>query len=305
MANMKQTLPYSSLGEWFRRKHGASIRKIVVDAGFSCPNRDGSRGSGGCTFCSPPSFKGRTRPGSVRSQVEAASSAQGPDGGRFAVYLQPNTNTYAPPEALKDAYDQAVANPRVAALFIGTRPDCLDEERLDLIASYAGRVEVWLDVGLQSSKDATLRRINRGHTFEDFAVACGRAAERGILVAAHVILGLPGESEADMMGTARDLAALPAAGVKLHNLYVARGSAMEDELLRGGISPPSMDGYAALAVGFLERTRPGVVVHRLMSDPALDSLLAPLPYWRKDEFLALVRKKFKDRGTVQGSLYRS
>jgi len=298
------SLPYRNLSGYLRERFDAPVVKIPVDAGFSCPHRDGARGAGGCTFCANDSFSPAVRRVPVPVGLQIASARAGylrrRPGSLFWVYFQPFTNTHGTLEALRSAYDQALL-PDVVALSIGTRPDCVPDPVLDLLAGYAREREVWLELGLQSSNDATLSRIRRGHTAADFADAARRAASRGLKVLAHVILGLPGEGEREVRETAAFLARLPVRGVKIHHLYVARGTALEEEYLRGEVRLLAPGEHASLAADFLERTPPDVVVHRLVSDPGPGELVAPVWTLSKAEVLQAIVGELRGRGTRQGT----
>jgi radical SAM protein (TIGR01212 family) len=298
-------LPYRSLSSYVRERFGAGVIKIPVDAGFSCPNRDGTIGSGGCTFCanesfSPPARRARRPLAEQIASARAAHLRRRP-GARFWIYFQPFTNTHGPLAFLQAAWAEALL-PDVVALSVGTRPDCVPDPVLDLLVSCAGPREVWLELGLQSANDETLRRIRRGHTAGDFADAARRAAGFGLHVLAHVILGLPGETDRDVRGTAAFLAGLPVRGVKVHHLYVAKGTALEEEYRRGSVPVLEPGEYARLAADFLERLPPDVVVHRLVSDPEPDLLVAPVWNVSKAEVLRGIADELARRGTRQGAL---
>lgn len=195
--------------------------------------------------------------------------------GKAAAYFQPHTNTYAPVPVLSGLWDAVLPFPEVVALCVGTRPDCVPDPVLDLLARYRERWEVWLELGLQSARDETLARLDRGHTAEQFADACARARRRGIRVCAHVILGLPGEGPEDESHTAAFLARTGIDGVKVHHLAVVRGTRLESAWRSGALELLGEEVYAARAAGFVRRLPPGTVLHRLVGDTAGDRLLAP------------------------------
>ncbi len=269
--------PHPSLSHYWRYRFGEPVRRISLDPGLSCPNRDGTKGTAGCAFCDPASFApsaGDRRP--VSEQLADGIRRLRARGiRRFAAYFQPRTNTYAPPQVLRSLWDQAAAFPEVVALCVGTRPDCVPDPVLDLLAGYADRFEVWLELGLQSCRNDTLERLGRGHTAEDFADACRRAGARGLKVCAHVILGLPGESPADERETARFLARLGVAGVKLHQLSVVRATPLEAVWRRGELAVLSEDGYIDRAAAFIRELPPRTVIHRMVGDTLGERLLAP------------------------------
>lgn len=269
--------PWPSLARHWRARFGERVQRVSLDAGFSCPNRDGTVGRGGCTFCDPASFApsaGDPRP--VGEQLRWGIERLRRRGiGKFAAYFQPHSNTYGPLERLRAAWAAALPFPDVVALCVGTRPDCVPDPVLDLLAEHLGRFEVWLELGLQSARDATLERLRRGHRAADFADACRRARERGIRVCAHVILGLPGEDAEDEARTARFLAALGVEGVKLHQLSVVRGTRLEAEWRREGFDLLTEEAYAARAAAFVAALPAETILHRLVGDVSDDRLVAP------------------------------
>lgn len=287
---------------------GARVAKLPIDAGFTCPNRDGRRGTGGCVFCDGRgSALRRTGPlPSVTAQLAAlCERRRGRGAERFIAYFQTFTNTDAPPGRLRELWDEAVGfSDDVVGLAVGTRPDCVPDEVLDLLAGYLRRVRVHLELGLQSAHPATLGRINRGHTRAEFDDAVRRAAARGIEVVAHVILGLPGETPAMMRETARALAGLPIAGVKIHGLLVLEGTALAENWRRGGVPLPDLATYAGWVADFLELLPPSVFVERLAADGHRDILLAPAWTHPKHAVIAAVECELGRRDSRQGSSRR-
>lgn len=290
---------------------------MCLDGGFTCPNRDGHLGRGGCAYCSPVG-SWRTGGGNMpegrpdappsleqqaRREIERVSRRYGAR--RYIAYFQAYSGTYAEPRTLRRLYDRALGvSPDVVALAVGTRPDCVDSEKLDLLASYRERgYLVWVEYGLQSACDRTLERIGRGHDSRCFAEAARLTAERGIGVFAHVIAGLPGEGTREFRHTADFLATLPVQGVKLHNLNILRGTRMARWYREGRVRPLAMDRYADMVVDFLERTNPRVVVARLVADAPKDLLLAPPWSVRKQEVTGCILRRFRERETEQGRLW--
>ncbi len=269
--------PYPSAGRYWRARYGQRVQRVSLDAGFSCPNLDGTKGTAGCAFCDPASFSpsaGDPRP--VAAQLDAGIARLRRRGIRLAAaYFQPNTNTHAPLERLAAVWDAAAARPEVVVLCVGTRPDSVPDPVLDLLASYADRFETWLELGLQSAHDRTLERLGRGHDARAFADASRRARRRGLLVCAHVILGLPGEGPADERVTADRLAGWGVDGVKLHQLAVVSGTGLEAAWRRGELAVLDEQRYAARAAAFLSRLPRSTVVHRLAGDTRGGRLLAP------------------------------
>lgn len=271
---------YTAFGAWLRERFDERVQKIMVDAGLTCPNRDGTVGKGGCIYCNARgSGTGAWERGlSIRDQVIAGRDAvrRRYKARKYLVYFQSFSNTYAPVDRLRAIYDEAVtAVDGVVGMSMGTRPDCVDGPVLDLLAEYASERMVWVEYGLQSAHDATLRKINRGHDFRCFADAVRQTRKRGMRVCAHVILGLPGEGPAEMRATADALAELGVDGIKLHLLYVVRDTPLERLYRSGEYRPMAPEAYAEAVCEFLERTPPDVVVQRLTGDPHPEELVAP------------------------------
>jgi uncharacterized protein len=298
-------LPYRDLNSHLRERFGVRVQKVTLDAGFTCPNRDGRAGGGGCLYCNS---RGSGTGAFVRGQGLRQQLAEGMarlgrryGAGRFIAYFQSFSNTYAPVAVLRDLYQEALSFPEVVGLSIGTRPDCLSPEILDLLADLARDRLLWLELGLQSAHDRTLRLINRGHDAACFAQAVRAAADRGLEVVAHVILGLPGEGPADMAATARYLGSLPVQGVKIHLLYVVRGSALEEWCRQGRYHPLEEEEYVRLAADFLELLPPRLVIHRLTGDPHPEELVAPAWCRNKSRVLTGIKEELARRGSRQGS----
>ena len=277
--------PYVTLSDHLRARFGVRVQKVPLDAGADCPNRDGTLSRSGCLFCSPRgSGTGAAARGlslaeqwtelAPRIMARYGSQNRPP---RLMAYLQAFSNTHGPMERLARVLDQAAALPGAAGLSIGTRPDCCEDDKLDLLAGLGrqGLDPVFLELGLQSANDATLARINRGHDAACLADAVRRAAAHGLEVVVHVMAGLPGEGLDDLLATIDFVNALPVAGIKLHNTYVCRGTGLEALYRRGGYLPPTLDEYAAWAAEALARLRPEIVVHRVTGDPAPGELVGP------------------------------
>jgi len=301
-----RALGYYPFNAYLRSRFGCKVHKVSLHAGLTCPNRDGRVGVGGCTYCVNESFNPQAgRPlTSVREQMLAGMDYMRRRFGaeKFIAYFQAFTNTYAPLPRLRSLYDSVAGLPDVVGLSIGTRPDCVPDETLDLVESYADRLEVWLEYGLQSAHDATLERINRGHDFAAFADAVRRTQGRDIRVCAHVILGLPGESREDMLETAVRVNELGIDGIKLHHLYIARNTAMEADYRGGRVKVLAAEEYVPLACDFLERLATGVVIQRLVGDTtSSDVLIAPSWPQTKTQVLRMFTDEFRRRGTHQGA----
>ncbi|GFO70852.1 TIGR01212 family radical SAM protein [Geomonas limicola] len=295
---------YNSFSEELKRVFGCKVQRLSVDAGFTCPNRDGSVATGGCIFCGG---RGSGSYGILEGAAVAAQMAHSKEvmvrkykATSFLAYFQSFSNTYAPVEKLRQLYDEALSVPDVVGLIVGTRPDCLPEETLDLLQGYAERSYFWLELGLQSHLDRTLAAIGRGHDLASFNRALAGCQKRGIRVCAHVILGLPGESREEMLAGAEFLNAAGVDGVKLHLLHVMRGTRLAEEYQAGRVPMLDRDGYVGLVCDFLERLDPNIVVHRLTGDGNRADLIAPLWSLKKFEVLNCIDHELERRGTRQG-----
>jgi uncharacterized protein len=300
--------PYNYFSDYLREKYHRRVLKIPINAGLSCPNRDGSIGAEGCVFCSAD---GSASPGMSSSltlpeQIESAKMnfKRSDADTRYIAYFQAFTNTNAAPPLLRQLYGLALAQKDVIGLMIGTRPDCLPDEVLDLIASYyRSGFELWLEIGMQSSHDKSLEFLRRGHTNGDTVDAILRAARRGIPVCVHLILGIPGETWDDMMSTARCLRELPVSGVKFHHLHVIQDTKLEGLYRAGGVNMLSMKEYVSVLCDFIERIRPDILVHRLAGDREEASLVAPRWGLHKGTVIKAIEDEFLRRGTFQGFLF--
>jgi len=285
------------------------VYKITLDAGFSCPNRDGTISERGCVFCDAGGsfsqahssclpIEEQLKEGVV--QLKKRFKAE-----KFISYFQAYTNTYAPVEKLKSLYDRGVSHPDVVGLSIGTRPDCVDAEKLDLIASYKDNYLVWVEYGLQSIHNNTLEAINRGHTSEDFFKAVEMTKKRGINTCAHVIIGLPGETREHTLETARALAEIGVDGVKIHLLCVMKDTELENQYKKGLISLLSMEEYVETVCDFLELLPPDVSIHRLAGNGLKKLLVAPAWLDEKFKVLNLIDREFERRDSRQGRWYKT
>jgi len=297
---------YNDLNSYLRGLFGCRVQKITVDAGLSCPNRDGAIATGGCIYCnSQGSGTGAHGRGlSIAAQLEAgkAAMARRYRAEKFIAYFQSFSNTYAPVERLRALYEEALGVEGVVGLFIGTRPDCVPEPVLDLLQEMARRCLVWVEYGLQSARDATLALIHRGHDAACFLKALEATHRRGIQVCAHVILGLPGESGADARFTADTLAAAGVDGVKLHNLYVVKGTRLDTLFRSGAYRCLERQEYVEQVVDVLERLPAKIVIQRLTGDPHPEELAAP-PWSRgKAATLKAIHETLERRNTWQGKL---
>ncbi|MFV1973008.1 MAG: TIGR01212 family radical SAM protein [Thiohalobacterales bacterium] len=281
----------NSFGQAMLQRYGERVHKIAIDADFTCPNRDGSKGWGGCTFCNNASFSpnGRTPP-SLTEQIAAGRQVIRKRTGarKYLAYFQAYTNTYADIDQLRQLYDQALAEPDVIGLAVGTRPDCVPEPVLDLLAEYQQQGhEVWLELGLQSAFDDSLRRVNRGHGFSEYKTAVLDARDRGLQVCTHLIIGLPGESRKHCEITLKRVLELGVDGLKLHPLHVVKGTQLANEWRRGEYRPLTLDEYVDTATHLILRTPPEVIFHRVTGTASRSILLAP--EWCSGKWLVLNR----------------
>lgn len=294
---------YNNLSGYFREKYGRRLGKICIDGGFSCPNRDGKAGRGGCIFCGERGAGEHIDPAaSIREQVsEALRDAEDDD--IFVAYFQNFTNTYAPVELLRERYDAALIDERIRILAIGTRPDCIDEEIARLIASYRDRVDVWVELGLQTANDETARLINRGYPRGRFEDAMEILKRHSIPVVVHLIVGLPGEDIEDVKETVEYLRGFDIFGIKIHSIYVMEGTALEKAYRDGSYTPPTMEEYIDAAVYILTHISPDITVHRLTGDCPRKLLVAPQWNVQKHEIIQRIVYKMQLEGLSQGCKY--
>ena len=315
---------YSSFVGYFKRKYGERLQKIVLDAGFTCPNRDGKVGKGGCTYCDNAAFHPSysTAGKSLHQQLDEGiefHKVRYRTTEHYLAYFQSFSNTYAPLERLKSLYEDALSHPDVVGIVIGTRPDCVDEEKLDYLASLArsgfpgGRQSkpfespiVIVEYGIESCYDSVLARINRGHDFETARRAVIMTAERGIDVGAHFILGLPGETRQMMLDACNLINGLPLRSVKFHQLQIVKNTRMEKDFAENpsDFERFTLDGYLDFFTDMLERLRPDLYIERFAGEvPPRFVNETPWGLIRNVELLRLLDKKLEDRSTWQGRLY--
>lgn len=299
---------YHDLNTYLRSMFGCRVQKIAVDAGLSCPNRDGTLATGGCIYCNA---RGSGTGAHIRRQSITEQLIRGKKwlikrykAKKFIAYFQSFSNTYAPVETLEQLYEEALAVAGIVGLSIGTRPDCVDEDILDLLASYTRKYLIWVEYGLQSAHDVTLARINRGHTFHSFRQSVAATRGRGINICAHVILGLPGETPEQMLETARILAGLGINGIKIHLLYVVKGTPLETLYHDGRYQCLEQQAYVDLVCRFLELLPPEVVIQRLTGDPHPDELVAPVWSLDRNQTFALIKDKLEREDSWQGKFWR-
>jgi radical SAM protein (TIGR01212 family) len=299
---------YLNYNTILKQKFAERVQKISVNAGFTCPNRDGSKGFGGCTYCNNLSFL-------PEYCLPAKSTAQQIEEGiaffhhkyevqLYLAYFQSYTNTYADFEKLKSIYEEALSHPKVVGIVVGTRPDCVNGEVLDYFQTLAQKYYVMLEYGVESTNDETLVRINRGHNYACAETAIAETAKRGINVAAHLILGLPNESRETILSHADKLSALPLTALKLHQLQLVKGTKMAQEYIENPaiFQLYTLQEYIDLAIDFLERLNPDIAIERFVSQSPKSLLLAPDWGIKNFEFNDKLLKRMKERETKQGKL---
>ncbi len=293
-----------SYGLYLRRRFGCRVSKVNVDAGFTCPNRDGSKGAGGCIYCNNVSFSPRDTQPVIPLEEQMASGMayhrQRLGSEKFIIYFQKYTNTYGSVEHLADLYRRALNHPDVLGISVGTRPDSLGDDALELLTEIARERYVCLELGLQSMDDVILTRINRGHTLDDFIATVRRSAGRGFDICAHLIYGFPGETPGEFLKTADLVASLPIDSVKLHQLHAVEGTALA-EMYRGGeFVPLTLEQYVATAADFLERLPSRVAIQRLYGSAPLAIRVAPQWGLKNNQMWFAIVNELARRGTWQG-----
>lgn len=305
---MNQPSLYNEFPLFLKKYFSCKVQKISLNAGFTCPNRDGSKGLGGCTYCNNQTFNPdycRTEK-SITQQLEEGKvffAHKYPEM-KYLAYFQAYTNTYDELENLKKKYEEALSVADVVGLVIGTRPDCMPDSLLDYLQELNKQCFILVEYGIESTSDETLKRINRGHTFADTVDAVIRTAARGLITGGHIILGLPGETHKDIISQAKVISDLPITTLKLHQLQLIKGTRMAHEYEQ---HPEwfhlfDMDEYIDVVIEYMERLRPDIVIERFISQSPKELLIAPDWGLKNYEFTARVRKRMKERGTWQGKL---
>ena len=300
---------YNEFGAYLRGIFGCKVQKITLDGGFTCPNRDGKVGHGGCTYCNNqtfnPAYCHRHLP--VRDQMLEGISffAHKYPSMRYLAYFQAYTNTYDSLDNLKQRYEEALSVEGCVGLVIGTRPDCMPDEILDYLQMLAERTFVLVEYGIESTSDVTLKRINRGHDYACAVDAVVRTAAAGIPVGAHIILGLPGEGREELMRQATELSRLPLTTLKLHQLQVVKGTRMAEEYAErpADFHIFAMEDYIDTVIDYIERLNPNMVLERFASQSPKELLIAPDWGIKNYELVDKIKKRMRERNTWQGRLY--
>jgi uncharacterized protein len=305
----EEGLRYYTLRSYFRQAFGGKIWKVSVDGGFSCPNIDDTVGTQGCIFCNATAFSPgrRLQIPNIATQIDEGLKriSRRYNADRLIAYFQPSTNTHAPVEQLRTLYEEALAHPNVVGLTIGTRPDAVPDDVLDLLAELSEKHWVQIELGLQTIHDTSLDWLRRGHDAASFFDAAARCRERGLKLGVHLILGLPGEGVDEIRATAEALAPLGLHSVKLHNLYVVRDTDMARLWEAGELPLPDLSTYASYVVDFLERTPATCVVDRISGDVPPPYFIGPEWAAKKHAIRAAIENEFLSRDSRQGSLMAS
>ncbi|MGY5539589.1 TIGR01212 family radical SAM protein [Vibrio brasiliensis] len=278
----------NTIGQDLQRRYGEKVHKLTLHGGFSCPNRDGTIGRGGCTFCNVASFADEAAQIKTIHEQLIDRAGEISRAKRYLAYFQAYTSTYAEVQVLKNMYEQALKAADIVGLCVGTRPDCVPDAVLELLANYVEQgYEIWLELGLQTANNQTLKRINRGHDFECYAEITRRARALGIKVCTHLIVGLPRETREDNIATMKQVLAVGTDGIKLHGLHIVEGSTMAKAWKAGKLSAPELQEYVSIASELIRMTPPEVVYHRVSSAARRPTLLAPL--WCENRWLAMTQ----------------
>ncbi|GLQ72471.1 TIGR01212 family radical SAM protein [Vibrio penaeicida] len=292
----------NTLGQDLHRRYGEKVHKLTLHGGFNCPNRDGTIGRGGCTFCNVASFADeQAQVKSIKEQL-ADRAGEISRAKKYLAYFQAYTSTYAEVQVLRSMYEEALEQADIVGLCVGTRPDCVPDAVLELLTEYLSKgYEIWLELGLQTANNNTLKRINRGHDFECYSRITQKARQLGIKVCTHLIVGLPGEGKPDCIETIDKVVDAGTDGIKLHPLHIVDGSIMAKSWQAGRLVAPELEWYVDIASEMIRRTPPEVVYHRVSATARRPTLLAPM--WCEQRWLAMTEIGHNlDNLGAQGSL---
>jgi len=298
---------YRKLSDYLKEKYGTRVHKLPLSAGFTCPNRDGKISKGGCIFCDPtgsgfatlgPTVGIRAQVSQMIERAEKRFKAK-----KFIAYFQAFSNTYALPEKLKEIYESALIDPRIVGLDISTRPDLLQENVIDMLEEFKSKVDVTIEVGLQTVNYKTLKVLNRGHTLAEFIDSVIRLKQRKFEVVSHVILNLPWDDMEDVIETSKVLSALNIDGVKLHSLYVVEKTKLAEMFLKGEVKICSIEEYVNRVITFLEYLDPKIVIHRLVADPPKSGTIFGNWGMKKQEIVRIIEEEMEKRDSFQGKKY--
>jgi len=290
---------YLSFSSHLKKIFGRRVTRIPVDAGFTCPNRDGKKGTGGCIYCNNLAFTGKTAERGLPVEEQVRNAIRNRDE-LFLVYFQPYTNTYSSPSILEKVFTDVLKIKNVIGIAIGTRPDCIDDEILKVIEKLNRMTYLWVELGLQSASDKTLEFINRGHTVRDFIDCVERLKKIGVKTCAHIIIGLPGEGHEDFLRTGALLSELRIEGIKFHNIQVLKDTRLEEIYKKGDFKPIEMEEYVNSVVDILEILPETTVIHRLAGEADSKFLIAPEWAFSKWKIISEIKKELEKRDTRQG-----
>lgn len=294
---------FMTLNDYLQDTYGGKVWKVPVDAGFTCPNRDGNKGRGGCAYCNVDSFT-MVGADTIRDQViNGTDRLKKRNINKYIIYFQSYSNTYSDVDTMMERIESALCADGIVALHIGTRPDVIDDEKLARLAELNKKYDIVIEYGLQSANDNTLKLINRGHGVDDFIRAVRLTHQYGIKTCAHIIFGLPGDTEDDMMASVDLCSSLGVHSVKFHHLHVVKGTPLAQMYLAGQFDILPLDRYTAILAKAISRLRPGMVVSRLLGDAANDTLIAPRWEISKGEFTQMLVKYMTENGLYQGSAF--
>ena len=295
---------YNHLNKYLKEKFGERTLKICIDGGFTCPNRDGKVSTGGCIFCSEKGSGEHLKPLSIQAQIKKhLNSYRGLRANKFIAYFQNFTNTYDSVENLKLRYDAALIDNRIVALAIATRPDCITEEICQLIASYKNKVDVWVELGLQTSNDSTGNLINRGYSSEKFTDAINLLRKYNIEIVTHIMVGLPNETFEDIKNTVKFINSHDIQGLKIHSCYVIENTVLGEMYKNKSYSPISLDYYIETACYILTHINPSVIIHKISGDAPKDLLLAPDWNLHKKWIMNGIDRYLRENNLYQGMYY--
>lgn len=296
---------YNTFGPYLKNKFGAVVYKVNVDAGFTCPNRDGTLGVTGCIYCNNDSFRpSKCKPelslkAQIRNGIQYLSARY--KAGKFLVYFQPYTNTYASVSEMERLYREALSEPSVIGLAIGTRPDCVDEEKIELLETLAKDYFILIEYGLQSIYNKSLDYILRGHDYRTFLYAIDMTEDRGIHIGAHIIVGFPTETRDEMLATADEISELPVRFLKIHQLQIVKDAVLAGQYLREPFHTFEYEEYLDFLVDFIERLSPEIVIQRLFATAPDDILIAPRWGKTRQQIIRDIEERFIKRDAIQGS----
>jgi radical SAM protein (TIGR01212 family) len=298
---------YHSYNTYLKKKYGERVQKVTVDAGFTCPNRDGTVASGGCIYCNNESFNpGYNDPTkSVRQQIDEGTEflRRRYNVDKFMVYFQPYSNTYASLDTLKQLYEDALSASGIIGLTIGTRPDCIDEEKLDYLESLAKTCDITIEYGLESIYDDSLKKINRGHDYQCYLDAIEMTKNRGINICTHIILGFPWENREQWMYEAEVLSEIAFDFLKIHQLHIVKNTVLERNHIRNPYRLFTLTEYVDTVVSFLEKLNPEIIIQRLAGEAPKKVLVAPKWGKRNSEVITFITNELEKRNTWQGKKY--